>query len=136
MTIGAPNRRCPVRPRANGTLSVSQNSTKNEQENEYFQHLFPEQKYYFFTEFTQIFLTRPTEEKNSSKSLGLIVRASCIQNIVLMSRSSGVNSAFTSTPLKVRIEKIMDKSTRNVTSVLFLPRWAISGRERHAKKDI
>lgn len=36
--------------------------------------------------------TLPTDAKNSSKSLGLILAASCMQNTVRLSRSSGVNS--------------------------------------------
>lgn len=36
--------------------------------------------------------TFPTEEKNSSKSLGRILAASCMQNTVLASLSSGVKS--------------------------------------------
>ena len=47
----------------------------------------------FQQELEEWWLTCPTFEKNSSKSLGLIFLASCIQNAVLASLSSGVISS-------------------------------------------
>ena len=47
----------------------------------------------FQLELGEWWLTCPTFEKNSSKSLGLIFLASCIQNAVLASLSSGVISS-------------------------------------------
>ena len=47
----------------------------------------------FQQELEERWLTCPTFEKNSSKSLGLIFLASCIQNAVLASLSSGVISS-------------------------------------------
>lgn len=78
--IGTPKTRWPVNPIARGTELTSTNST----------YAIPLERLEFLSEIILTSRTFPTVEKNSSKSLGRILAASCMQKTVLASLSSGV----------------------------------------------
>lgn len=77
--IGTPSNLCPVSPMARGTDWISTNST----------YAIPFDLREFLSEIILTSRTLPTAEKKSSKSRGRMRAASCIQNTVRASRSSG-----------------------------------------------